>query len=196
MEKFNLHPPEIDPITEMKIKDEKFQNYIKKQNLLIDEIKNSINFSEEEKILFENYLDIKKKILKNEKLINNYNLFTLKDELIKMEKFLRRLEYFDKNMLTKGKIASEISTANQIIITELLNNGIFDTLPSEMIVSILSCIVFTDPKSSSKECKNEIIKNANEIVFKMAINIGKIMQECKISFNPEDFAQNFNPEWK
>ena len=69
----------------------------------------------------------------------------LEDELDKMMRVLRRMEYIDdKNIiLRKGKIACEITTTDQdeLLLVELLFRGVFNDMEVELIVALLSCLV-------------------------------------------------------
>lgn len=69
----------------------------------------------------------------------------LTEDLKKMLRVLRRLDYIDKDnlILRKGRIACEITTSDEceLLLTELLFKGIFNDMETEMIVALLSCLV-------------------------------------------------------
>jgi ATP-dependent RNA helicase DOB1 len=77
----------------------------------------------------------------------------LTSELKAMKRVLRRLGYLDQqNIITikgiffnifknSGKVASEISAADEIMITELIFSGIFTKLNEHEICAILSTFV-------------------------------------------------------
>ena len=69
----------------------------------------------------------------------------LKDELKQLMRVLRRLDYIDKDnmILRKGRVACEITTddENEVLMTELLFKGVLNTMETEMIVALLSCLV-------------------------------------------------------
>ena len=44
----------------------------------------------------------------------------------------------------KGRVACEISTGDELLLTELIFNGAFNTLSPEQCAGLLSCFVFTE----------------------------------------------------
>ena len=49
----------------------------------------------------------------------------------------------------KGRVACEISTGDELLLTELIFNGVFNTLPPEHCAGLLSCFVFTEKVCSA-----------------------------------------------
>lgn len=44
----------------------------------------------------------------------------------------------------KGRVACEISSGDELLLTELLFNGVFNDLTAEQSVALLSCFVFQE----------------------------------------------------
>lgn len=80
------------------------------------------------------------------------------DELRQRKRVLRRLGYCtDTDVIEmKGRVACELSCADELLMTEMIFNGMFNTLTVEQSVSLLSCFV-CDEKSS------EIPKSTEEL---------------------------------
>lgn len=67
------------------------------------------------------------------------------DECKKMIKVLKALEYCDDTtVLVKGRLACEISTGDELVLTEMIFNGDFTKLAINEFVPLLSCIVFEE----------------------------------------------------
>lgn len=73
------------------------------------------------------------------------------DELRSRKRVLRRLGFCteDDVIHLKGRIACELSTGDELMLTELLLDGFFGSLTPEQIAGVLSC--FVAEKSTSKE---------------------------------------------
>ena len=153
----------IEPIKDMKISD---KNYIE-NNKLIEKINSELNIIEKkflnlygklidfsdslENIISKNefIVSYKKKISLRSKIkyliseLYALNRLVLNEELIIMKKVLSRLNYLDKNNLItfKGQIGCNITSADTIILTEILFNGFLNNLNETDIGVILSCFV-------------------------------------------------------
>lgn len=59
---------------------------------------------------------------------------------------LHRLGYASSTDVidVKGRVACEISSGDELLLTELLFNGVFNNLTAEQSVALLSCFVFQE----------------------------------------------------
>ena len=73
------------------------------------------------------------------------------EELKCRKRVLRRLGFTTASDIVdmKGRVACEISTGDELLLTELIFNGVFNTLPPEHCAGLLSCFVFTEKVRSS-----------------------------------------------
>jgi ATP-dependent RNA helicase DOB1 len=91
------------------------------------------------------------------------------DELRARERVLRRLGYVTPNgvvdmkgeddfvldfssvvlMSSQGRVACEISTGDELLLTELMLGGVFNSLGPEDCAALLSCFVFDEKVRSS-----------------------------------------------
>lgn len=78
-------------------------------------------------------------------------------DLVDMKRVMRRLEMVDKNDVPhlKGKVAANLSCADEILTTELIFSGFFQELTPVQMASVLSCLVYTDNKSEGEAPKDE-----------------------------------------
>ncbi|KAF1586315.1 UNVERIFIED_CONTAM: Exosome RNA helicase MTR4, partial [Eudyptes robustus] len=68
------------------------------------------------------------------------------DELRARERVLRRLQYVDSygQITAKGRIACEISAADEILLTEMILSGVFKEMQPPDAAALLSCFVFEE----------------------------------------------------
>lgn len=71
------------------------------------------------------------------------------DELKCRKRVLRRLQFTtsDDVVEMKGRVACEISTGDELLLTEMIFNGAFNTLLPEFCAALLSCFVFSEKVS-------------------------------------------------
>lgn len=80
-------------------------------------------------------------------------------DLVDMKRVMRRLDLIDKNDVPqlKGKVAASLSTADEILTTELIFSGFFQDLDPHQIAAVLSCLVYSDSKSEGIPPKDEMM---------------------------------------
>ena len=68
------------------------------------------------------------------------------EELKARKRVLRRLGFTTGADIVdmKGRVACEISTGDELLLTELIFNGAFNALSPEQCAGLLSCFVFTE----------------------------------------------------
>ena len=68
------------------------------------------------------------------------------EELKCRKRVLRRLGFTSTSDIVdlKGRVACEISTGDELLLTELIFDGVFNPLSPEQCAGLLSCFVFTE----------------------------------------------------
>ena len=68
------------------------------------------------------------------------------EELKSRKRVLRRLGFTTSSDIVdmKGRVACEISTGDELLLTELIFNGVFNSLEPEQCAALLSCFVFDE----------------------------------------------------
>ena len=209
-EKINYKP--MDPIKDMKISDKKLIENNKNIEILNSELKNiekiflnsygkMIDLSESiDNILSKNefILSYKKKLLLRNEIkylideLNSLNRLVLNEELNNMKKVLTRLNYLDKNNLVtfKGQVACYITSADAIILTEILFNNFLNNMNEIDIGVILSCFVggegaiFKKDKQIVEEDKH-LMKLYNDLKKEIE-NVVDIYIEYKINIKDKE----------
>ncbi|KRZ18144.1 Superkiller viralicidic activity 2-like 2, partial [Trichinella zimbabwensis] len=189
--------PLLDPIADMNINDEKFIDMHNRVELLKSTIE-EMDITEDP--LFKDYLEKfeeKQQLLNkwteaNENLRNTRNLMHL-DELHRRKRVLRALGYASKQdvITLKGRVACEISVADELLLTEMLFEGIFNELSTEKCASLLSCFVCQE-KVESAELSPEFRDLLNSL-HKIAKRIAKATLEANLEIDETDYLQSFKP---
>lgn len=68
------------------------------------------------------------------------------DELKCRKRVLRRLGFTTAEDVIemKGRVACEVSTGDELLLTEMIFQGVFNTLEPEHVAALLSCFVFQE----------------------------------------------------
>ena len=70
----------------------------------------------------------------------------MREELKKMKRVLRRLGYTSTEGVlgTKGRFSCELSTPDELVLTDMVFDGVFNDLKLEQAVALVSCFVFKE----------------------------------------------------
>jgi ATP-dependent RNA helicase DOB1 len=95
---------------------------------------------------FEALEAVKADIKATKKKIASVHSILQLDELKNRKRVLRRLGFSTSSDVieTKGRVACEISTGDELLLTELIFSGTFNSLEPEHCAALLSCFVFDE----------------------------------------------------
>ena len=108
---------------------------------------------------------------------------------------LRRLGFIDDADVVqlKARVACEISTGDELVLSELLFNRFFNELSPEQCAACLSCFIFDEKSKESNPLKEELAKPFRDIQAQAKV-IAKISQESKLTINEEEYVNTFKPQ--
>ncbi|XVF75079.1 hypothetical protein PTKIN_Ptkin13bG0159600 [Pterospermum kingtungense] len=135
------------------------------------------------------------KIRSIKKTMRSSTALAFKDELKARKRVLRRLGYITSDGVVelKGKVACEISSADELTLTELMFSGVFKDVKAEEMVSLLSCFVWQEKLQDAAKPREEL-----ELLFTQlqdtARRIAKVQVECKVQIDVESFVSSFRPD--
>ncbi|CAN3373327.1 hypothetical protein DIURU_001295 [Diutina rugosa] len=191
--------PDLDPVSSIKIEDPEFSTLLRKCQILKEKMNNNplagtaklaANYpTYERKVALENEIStISKKISETQAVIQL-------EDLKNRRRVLRRLEFTtaDDIIELKGRVACEISSGDELVLTELIFNGTFTDLTSEQCAALLSCFVFQEKANEVPKLTPELaepFKNLTE----MAAKVAKVYREAKIDIVEQDYVDTFRPE--
>ncbi|KAI5191831.1 ATP-dependent RNA helicase DOB1, partial [Nematocida minor] len=112
------------------------------------------------------------------------------DEYHNKMKILQALSYVsNKEVLIKGKVASEISSGDELLLTEMLFNNEFSKLSPGRICSLLSCVVF-DEKSDRMSLTPES-ESALKILIQTTDRLVKEFERLDANFKAKEYTDKF-----
>uniref|UniRef100_A0A1I8QAL3 Helicase ATP-binding domain-containing protein n=1 Tax=Stomoxys calcitrans TaxID=35570 RepID=A0A1I8QAL3_STOCA len=196
--RFPKGPPLLNPITEMHITDPEFKNIVDSIAKFEERLfAHPLHSSPELERIYARYTEKLKvmeqlKIAKN-KLKEARSLLQM-DELKHRKRILRRMEYCTAQDVIefKGRVACELSSADELLMTEMIFNGVFNDLTTAQSVSLLSCFV-CDEKSSENPTSAEELSGPLRSMQELARRIAKISNECKLELDEESYVDKFKP---
>ncbi|KII66871.1 Superkiller viralicidic activity 2-like 2 [Thelohanellus kitauei] len=109
---------------------------------------------------------------------------------------LERLGYLDSEGVVqlKGKVACEISTADELVLTELIFQGFFNNLDEFSICSILSCFLFGEKSFQHFGQLDESDKKMFQQLISTAKKIATVSRECGLIFDHESYVSFFKTD--
>lgn len=113
------------------------------------------------------------------------------DELKCRKRVLRRFGFINEAEVVqlKARVACEISTGDELLLSELLFNRFFNELTPELCAAVLSVFIFEE-RAEAPALKEELAKPFREIQAQARI-VAKVSQESKLALNEEEYLQGF-----
>eukprot|EP00899_Mesostigma_viride_P016139 jgi/Mesvir1/24526/Mv21867-RA.1 len=122
----------------------------------------------------------------------------LKSELKARHRVLRRLGYMDEDGVVgvKGQFACEITSGDELVLSEMIFNGVFHNLSIEEAVSLASCLVWTERNGTGSSANKlpEDLKRVHLLLRDTARRVGKASVECKLELDVEEYVDSFRPD--
>lgn len=189
----------LDPIQNMGIKDDKFKELIKKIDSM--EAKMFSSPLHKDPRLPELYTLYKKKKESSERIRGLKKRIQATHDVLQLEELkcrkrvLRRLAFTTASDIVdvKGRVACEISSGDELLLTELIFNGAFNSLLPEQCAAILSCFVFTEKSEQVTKLKEELAAPLR-VMQEIARRIAKVSRESKLVVNEDEYVSSFKVE--
>ncbi|EQC39969.1 hypothetical protein, variant [Saprolegnia diclina VS20] len=197
MRRFPQGVPLLDPIEDMAIDDVGFKKLVAKANDAQAAMLASPIHAEPGSrfALYAEKMECEAKVRELERQIKDSQTLVLKDDLRRRKRVLRRLEFVtaDNVIGRKGRTACEVSTADELLVTELIFNGAFNDLGVKETVALLSCLINTEKvKDGQKPPTAEALEAPVRTLRDTARRVAKTMQDANITIDVEEYAASFN----
>jgi ATP-dependent RNA helicase DOB1 len=205
--------PELDPISDLKIEDLELKRLLSHAESLREKMKSNSLFSlmhKEERVeaieMFEKFkkrVDVFSQLKEAELSLEHHAAIVLRDELRAMKRVIQRLGFVDRNnvVLDKGKMACEISSCDELILTEMVFNNVFDGMSAQHIIAMCSCLVLDEGGSEEGNDAGTVLQGEPELLAAfdkakgIAVEISSVMTECKVpNHDPEVFTAKLKPQ--
>ncbi|XP_026272227.1 helicase SKI2W [Frankliniella occidentalis] len=157
----------LNPVQDMKVNDINLAPEIRRleiirQELSTDPCTSFANLEDEVRDIY-SYLKLQQK-KKNLKYTISYQSMTLYPDYLNRLNVLKRLRYIDDHdtVELKGKVACEMSS-HELMITELVMEGVLTNLPTAEIAALLSCLVFQHKTDREQTLTKSLEQGIEEI---------------------------------
>lgn len=192
--------PSLDPVANMKIKDENFLQLVRKVEVLESKLAtNPLVNSPRLPELYDQYsakVALGENVEKTRQQIKEAQAILQMDELKNRKRVLRKLGFTTANDIVdlKGRVACEISTGDELLLTELIFNGTFTKLNPEQCAALLSCFVFDEKVNDNGGVLHPELKEPFRALQQMARQIAKVSTECKMPIVETEYVESFKPQ--
>ncbi|KAK2871379.1 hypothetical protein Q8A67_023906 [Cirrhinus molitorella] len=190
--------PLLDPIDDMGIKDpalkkviqkvEAFEHRMYTHPLHSDPNLDAVYAVCEKKALIAGDIKAAKRELKKARTVLQM------DELKCRKRVLRRLGFATSSDVieVKGRVACEISSADELLLTEMVFNGLFNDLTAEQATALLSCFVFQENANEMPKLTEQLAGPLRQMQ-ECAKRIAKVSAEAKLDVDEETYLNQFRP---
>ncbi|BFZ54563.1 ATP-dependent RNA helicase mtr4 [Savitreella phatthalungensis] len=188
----------LDPVNNMKIKDDHFKQLTRKIDALEAKLLgNPLHESPRRDELYAQY-SLKQSLVTQAKDLRSkiaaaHAVMQL-DELKCRKRVLRRLGFTTSEDVIeiKGRVACEISSGDELLLTEMIFNGVFNDLSPEQCAALLSCFVFGEKSEETPKLKDELAAPLR-VMQETARRIAKVSQESKLPVVEDEYVDSFKP---
>lgn len=116
------------------------------------------------------------------------------DELKCRKRVLRRMAYCTASDVIelKGRVACELNGADELLMTEMIFNGLFNSLSVPQMVALISCFV-CDDKSNEMPKSTEELSGPLRQMQDLARRIAKVSTEANLELDEDTYVERFKP---
>ena len=194
--------PLLDPIKDMSINDETFRSLTEKANDCKKRIESSTFHCLDDKDTRLNAYEVRVRLLEEARALRSKckesQTISMREDLRRMKRVLRRQGYISTEGVlgTKGRFSCELSTGDELVLTDMIFDGVFNDLSVEQTVALLSCFVHKEGGSKDNNDKIKVKADMEGPFQKLqtaARTIARISIDAKMNVIEEDYVKSFNP---
>ncbi|XP_072762709.1 exosome RNA helicase MTR4 [Anoplolepis gracilipes] len=191
-------PPLLNPITDMRIEDQAFKDTVKKiealeKRLYVHPLHKDPNVN----VLYEQFLhkeELAVQLKQAKEEFKQAKSILQMDELKCRKRVLRRMAYCTSADIIelKGRVACELNGADELLMTEMIFNGLFNALSVPQMVALISCFV-CDEKSNEMPKSTEELSGPLRQMQDLARRIAKVSTEANLELDEDAYVDRFKP---
>ena len=186
----------LDPVENMNITDKSFKELLRKIEAMESRlVSNPLHNSPRLENLYNQYaqkVNVSEEIRGIKKKIQDAQAIMQLEELKCRKRVLRRLQFINDNEVVqlKARVACQISTGDELMLSELLFNRFFNDMSPEHCAAVMSCFVFEERVNESPTLTEDMSRALREIQRQARV-IAKVSIESKLTLNEEEYVQSF-----
>jgi ATP-dependent RNA helicase DOB1 len=193
--------PLLDPIEDMKINDDGFVKVVRQVESLEDQLTSHPLHKDKHaaKILgqYSKHMELNSEAADLRTKIRNVSRdLAMMTTLKSMKRVLRRLGLAsDEGVITvKGRVACEISTCDELLVTELMFSGMFNELSAEQVVAVLSTLVFEERPEKKKSIIRDELQGPFRQLQESARRVANAQKDARLPVDVEEYVAKFQPQ--
>lgn len=199
LRRFPHGPPMLDPISDMGITDEKLVILLRKAEAVEETmIASPVSKSENIAVFARQWKKRKAtdEIVKEEKRkLKEAKGLILKEDLKKMKRVLKRLGFINPQGIVevKGRVACEVNTADELVITELLLGGNMNDMSPEVLVALCSCFVTDEGRKDDEVKLDKELQVVYDGLRAVATRVATVKKEAGLNVDVEETVDKIRP---
>lgn len=196
-EKFPTGLPLLNPVQDMNIKDKDFLNILSmldkfEKRLFAHPLHNSPELND----IYSRFMEkqqLEADLMQLKKSLKDAKSLLQMEDLKHRKRVLRRLGYSTNADVIefKGRVACELSSGDELLITEMIFNGTFNDLTAAQCASLLSCFV-CDDRATDPTIDAELQTPLKQMQD-FARRIARVSKECKMEVDEDEYVEKFRP---
>lgn len=196
--RFPKGPPLLNPITDMHIEDQAFKDIVKKIEALEERLyAHPLHEDPNVNILYKQFLqkeELAVQLKQAKQEFKEAKSILQMDELKCRKRVLRRMAYCTATDVIelKGRVACELNGADELLMTEMIFNGLFNALNVPQMVALISCFV-CDEKSNEMPKSTEELSGPLRQMQDLARRIAKVSTEANLELDEDTYVDRFKP---
>lgn len=194
--------PELDPVKDVGITDSQFNLLSDRAADLQKEISESaFNSSADKEDQLAQYSK-RVSLLEEARVIRQQaketQTVTMREELRRRKRILKRLGYVSAEGVlgVKGRFACELTTADELVLADMVFDGVFNTLSVEQTVALLSAFVHKEQQKEKDGGVNKLRADMQapfRALQSAARRVAKVSAEAHMKIEEEEYVNSFNP---
>jgi len=191
--------PLLDPVTDMAINNPAFTEFRNRSADLRARVMDSRFHAETDKVERLEMYSRKITLLESARALRQRSRETqtvaMREELRRMKRVLRRLNYIsEKGVLqTKGRFSCEITTGDELVLTDMVFDGVFNDLTPEEATALLSCFVHKEKSKEDSRVPPSLQAPMRQLQAAARL-VAKVSADAKLMTAEEenDYVDSFN----
>lgn len=199
MERFPDGPPMLDPIVDIGIKDKNLVILLRKVEAVEEAMLPSpVAKCGHIQVLSQQWKkrqEVDDRVKQKKREVKEAKGLILQEDLKKMRRILKRLGFTNAEGIVevKGRLACEINTADELVITELLLGGNMNELSAEILVSLCSCFVIDEGRKEDSVKLDRELQSAYDTLLTVAQRVITVKKEAGLPISVDDPRDLFRP---
>ncbi len=205
MRRFSGAPAALDPVSDLRLTDPAFRELLERRGELKDRLAASPLAAAPDVLQQLGALGEAKAARRRAEALRekarSCTVLAQRDVLRRKKRVLRRLGLLsaDNVVQMKGRVAAEVNSADELLVTELIFSGAFNSLDAAGAAALLSVMVYQAKSTSEKDDKDKPAPLKEEFAGPLrglqeaARRIATVSNDAGLEVNVDEYVASFNP---